>query len=82
MKGDLADHNPSSGEAESQLDELADPLVQLDRDISRVLEDPVLHVRVHDGIARVVSAADAEHDGDLGKYLRHGKKETKCNVLT
>lgn len=52
-------------------------MMQLDRDISRVLEDPVLHVRVHDRITRVILAADAEHDGDLGKYLRHREKKNE-----
>lgn len=80
VKGDFADHNPSRSEAESQFDELADPVVQLDCDISRLLEDFVLHVGIHDGITRVVPAADAEHDADLGEYLkRNKKKKTKVS---
>lgn len=74
VEGDFADHNPSRGEAESQFDELADSMVQLDCDISRLLEDLILHVRIYDGIARVVFAADAEHDADLGEYLEHKEK--------
>lgn len=80
VKGDLADHNPSRSEAESQLDELADPMVQLDRDVSRMLEDPVLHIGVHDRITSVISAADAEHNTYLGKYLKY-EGEKKHDVL-
>lgn len=73
VKGDFADHNPPRGEAEFQLDVLADPVVQLDRDVSRVLEDSVLHVIVHYRIAREVFATDAKRDADLRKYLKHKK---------
>lgn len=44
VEGDLADHDPPRGEAEPQLNELADSMVKLDRYVPRVLEDPVLHV--------------------------------------
>lgn len=82
VKGDFADHNPSRGEAESQFDELADPVMQLDGDISRLLEDFVLYVAVHDGITRVVPAADAEHDADLGEYLERRKSTLIALILS
>lgn len=65
VEGDLADHDPARGEGELELDELADSVVQLDRDVARVLEDPVLHVGVDDRLAQEVLAADAERDVDL-----------------
>lgn len=70
VEGDLADHDPPRGEAEPQLNELADSMVKLDRYVPRVLEDPVLHVRVHDRIARVIFPTDAEHYASLGEHLR------------
>lgn len=60
VKGDLADHNPARGEAKLQLDELSDAMVQLNRDISRGLEDPILNCLIYDGITIVVFTAHAE----------------------
>lgn len=77
VEGDLADHDPPRGEAEPQLNELADSMVKLDRYVPRVLEDPVLHVRVHDRIARVIFATDAEHYASLGEHLRIVTKKKK-----
>lgn len=54
---------------QSQLDEFSDSVMELDRDVARGLEDLVLHVRVGNGLARVVLAADAEEDVDLRKHL-------------
>jgi len=55
---------------ESQLNELADSMMKLDRDVARSLEDLVLHVRVRDGLSRVISSTDAEEYVDLRKYLQ------------
>lgn len=80
VEGDLADHDPPRGEAEPQLNELADSMVKLDRYVPRVLEDPVLHVRVHDRIARVIFPTDAEHYASLGEHLRTVIRKKKKNV--
>lgn len=48
--------------------------MQLDRNIPRVFEDSVLHIGVYDRIARVIPAADAEHDANFRKYLNHKNK--------
>jgi len=55
---------------EPQLNELADSMMKLDRDVARGLEDLVLHVRVRDGLSRVISSTDAEEYVDLRKYLQ------------
>lgn len=82
VEGDLADHDPSRGEAEPQLNELADSMVKLDRYVPRVLEDPVLHVRVHDRIARVIFPTDAEHYASLGEHLRTViRKKKKTSIF-
>lgn len=49
-------------------------MVQLDRNIPREFEDSVLHVGIYNRITRVISAADAEHDANFGKYLNHKKR--------
>lgn len=69
VESDLADHDPPWREAELQFNELANPMMQLDRDIPRMLEDPVFHVRVHDRVTCVISSADAEHYTGLGEHL-------------
>lgn len=79
LEGDLAGHDPACGEGELYLDEAADAVVQLDADIARVLEDPVLHVGVGDGVAEEVLAADAEPDLRLGEHLK--KKLEIMNVV-
>lgn len=73
VEGNLADHDPSGGEAEAQLHELADAVVQLYRDVARVLEDFVLRSVVDDRVAGVVLAADAEQNVHLRKDLRTEK---------
>lgn len=74
VEGYLADHDPTRGEAESQLDKFANTMVQLDGDVPRVFEDPVLHVGIHDWIASVVATTDAEHYACLGEHLFTEKK--------
>lgn len=73
VEGNLADHDPSGGEAEAQLHELADTVVQLYRDVPRVLEDSVLRSVVDYRIAGVILAADAEQYVQLGEDLRGEK---------
>lgn len=70
LERDLAGHDPARGEGELNLDEAADAVVQLDADVARVLEDPVLHVGVGDRVAEEVLAADAEPDLRLGEHLK------------
>jgi len=70
IEGHFADHDPSVREMEPQLNELADSMMKLDRDVARSLEDLVLHVRVRDGLSRVISSTDAEEYVDLRKYLQ------------
>jgi hypothetical protein len=70
LEGNLANHNPSSGEAEAQLHELADAVVQLYRDVARYLEDFVFGSVVDDRITGVVLAPDAEQYVHLGEDLQ------------
>jgi hypothetical protein len=60
---------------EPQLNELADSMMKLDRDVPRSLEDLVLHVRVRDGLSRVISSTDAEEYVNLRKYLQIHRSE-------
>lgn len=54
---------------EPELHVFTDPMVKLDRDVPRVLEDPVLHVSIRDWLARVVLAANAEENVRLREHL-------------
>jgi len=49
--------------------------MQLDCDISRLLEYFIFYVVIHDRITCIISAADAEHDADFGKCLKHNNKK-------
>lgn len=44
-------------------------MMQLDRYVSRMLEDSVFHIGICDRIARVISTTDTEHNTGLGKDL-------------
>lgn len=59
---------------EPQLDEAADAVVQLDGDVARALEDPVLHGGVGDGLPIEVSATHAEKYLRLGEHLRRDRE--------
>lgn len=52
-----------------QLHVFANTVVELDGDVSRRLEDLVLHVGVGDRLPCVIFATNAEQYVDLGKYL-------------
>jgi len=73
VEGDFADHNPLGRKAELQFDEAADAVVQLDGNVARSFKDSILDVRVGDGLARKVLAADAEEHLGLGKDLQHAQ---------
>lgn len=69
VEGHLADHDPSVREMKPQFHVFADSVVELDGDVSRRLEDLVLHVGVGDRLPCVIPASNAEQYIDLGKYL-------------
>lgn len=75
LERDLANHDPVQGEGESQLDELADPVVKLYRRVTRYLEYPILQGLVDYWVAVVVLAADAEVYAHLCKHLKLAKKK-------
>lgn len=69
IEGHFADHDPPRRKVESQLDEFSNSMMKLDRDVPRGLEDLVLHVRVGNGLSRVISSSDTEEYVNLRKHL-------------
>lgn len=54
--------------------------MKLDRDISRMFKNSIFHVRIYNRITRVIFAADAEHNADFRKNLKHEKEARLSSI--
>lgn len=72
IKAHFTDHNPGVLKVQLELDELGNIVMQIDGNVTRVLQNLVGHVGVGDSLAPVERSSDAEENASLCKYLGAG----------